>query len=201
MKIARTLIGLLALLAMAMPASAAMETFSIDQGHSQVGFKIRHFVSKVPGRFGKYTGTIRVDRENLAASSIEVEIEAASIDTDNEQRDNHLRGDDFFDAEKHPRITFKSSKVVPRGESKAVVHGELTMRGVTKPVEMEVDLLGYSPDAWGGFRGGYEARATINRKEFGIVWNKLLDTGGAILGDEVEITLLIEAVRQKPETN
>jgi polyisoprenoid-binding protein YceI len=181
----------------ALPAAAEVETYTIDQSHSMVGFKIRHFVSKVPGRFDDYSGTLTVDRENLAVTKIEVEINAASIDTDNDDRDAHLRSPDFFDVENSPTITFKSTKVTPKGKEKATVEGTLTMRGVTKPVTMEVDILGYSPDAWGGFRAGYEATVTIDRKEFGIVWNKVLDTGGFILGDSVEITLLIEAIRQE----
>ncbi len=184
----------------ALPAAAAVETYTIDQSHSMVGFKIRHFVSKVPGRFGDYSGTITVDRENLAATKIDVEINAASIDTDNDQRDEHLRSSDFFDVEKFPKITFKSAKVTPNGKDKATVEGTLTMRGVSKPVTMEVDILGYAPDAWGGFRAGYEATTTIDRKEFGIVWNTVLDSGGVVLGDDVEITLNIEAIRQEAET-
>lgn len=180
----------------AAPAAAGVETYTIDAAHSMVGFKIRHFVSKVPGRFDVYSGTISVDRENLAATKIEVEIDAASIDTDNEKRDEHLRSPDFFDVEKFPKITYKSTKVTAVGTDKAIVDGNLTMRGVTKPVKLEVEILGYGPDAWGGFRAGYEATTTIDRKEFGIVWNQLLDTGGAVLGDSVEITLNIEAIRQ-----
>jgi hypothetical protein len=135
-----------------------METYSIDQGHSRLGFKIRHFVSKVPGRFGKYSGTIKLDPENLSTAKLSVEIDTASIDTDHDDRDNHLRGPDFFDVEKHPKMTFESTKVVPKGKDKAIVHGNLTLRGVSKPVELEVDVLGYSPDAWGGCRAGYGCR-------------------------------------------
>lgn len=181
------------------PAFAEVENYKLDVGHSSVGFKIRHFVSKVPGRFTKYAGTVALDPANLATAKVVVEIETASINTDHADRDTHLRSADFFDAEKNPKITFESTEVVPKGKDKALMKGNLTMRGVTKPVELEVSVLGFSPDAWGGYRAGFEARGTLNRKDYGIVWNKLLDAGGAVLGDDVELILDIEAVRLKPE--
>jgi polyisoprenoid-binding protein YceI len=183
----------------ALPALAATETYSIDPSHSQVGFRIRHFVSKVPGRFNTYSGTITLDRENLATTKVSVEVDAASIDTDHEERDKHLRSDDFFAVEKHPKLTFTSTEVVPKGPGRATVKGNLTIRGVTKPVELQADVLGFMPDAWGGFRAGFEASTVIDRKEFGILWNKALDTGGVVLGDEVEIVLNVEAIRQEPK--
>jgi len=194
-----TLVAILAFVAgAAAPALAATETYQIDPVHSMVGFKIRHFVSKFPGRFGKYSGTISLDPSNLATTKVSVEIDTASIDTDNQDRDTLLKSADFFDVATHPKMTFVSTEVIPKGEGKATLKGTLTLRGVSKPVDLDVDVLGFSPDTWGGYRGGFEARGTINRKEFGILWNQTLDTGGAMLGDEVEIMLNIEAVREKP---
>ena len=183
----------------AAPALAGGETYTIDKSHSQVGFKIRHFVSKVPGRFGEFSGTIVLDPANLATAKVSVEIVPASIDTGVPDRDKHLRSADFFDVEKFPKMMFESTGVVTKGPNKATMKGNLTMHGVTKPVELDVDVLGFSPDPWGGYRGGFEARGTINRKEFGIVWNQVLDTGGLMLGDDVEVTLNVEAVREKPK--
>jgi polyisoprenoid-binding protein YceI len=181
------------------PVLAATETFSIDPGHSQVGFKIRHFVSKVPGRFDAFTGTITVDRSDLKSAKISVDIDVASIDTANAKRDGDLKTPNFFDAEKFPKMTFESTEIVPKGADKATLKGNLTLRGVTKPVELDVDILGFSPDPWGGLRGGFEARGTINRKDFGMTWNKTLDTGGVMLGEDVELMLNVEAVRQEPK--
>ena len=193
-----TLSALAILGATALPVAAAGDTFTIDPSHSQVEFRIRHFVSKVPGRFGKYKGTITADPNNLASAVISVEIETASINTDEAERDEHLRGPDFFDVAHFPKMTFVSTQVVPKGSGKASMKGDLTLHGVTRPVDLDVDILGFM-DGRGGIRAGFEARGTINRKDFGMVWNRVLDTGGTILGDDVEILLNIEASREKPK--
>jgi polyisoprenoid-binding protein YceI len=179
-------------------AHTTANTYKIDTSHSSVGFKIRHLVGRVPGVFGDFAGTIEMDPANLSAASAKVTIQAASIDTRNEDRDNHLRNEDFFDVAKFPTITYESTKVVGSGE-KFQVEGNLTMHGVTKPVTLDVELLGVGPDPWGNTRIGFEATATINRKEFGISWNRALDAGGVILGDEVEISLAIEGIEEKKE--
>jgi polyisoprenoid-binding protein YceI len=127
---------------------------------------------------------------------VTITIDATSIDTDNDDRDKHLRSEDFFDVARHPKITFVSTNLMADGKNKTRVEGTLTLRGVSKPVTLEVEFLGAGPDAWGGFRSGIEARTTINRKDFGITWNKALDTGGWVLGEEVDILLNIEGVRQ-----
>jgi polyisoprenoid-binding protein YceI len=181
------------------PALAAVESFKIDPGHSMVGFKVRHFVSKVPGRFLKYSGTIDVDPADMTTAKISVDIDTTSLDTDVEDRDKHLKGPDFFDVEKFPKITFASKQVVTKGPGKVALLGDLTLRGETRPVEIEVDVLGFAPDGRGGTRSGFEAHTTIDRKAFGMSWNRALDTGGFILGDEVEIMLNIEAIAKKPE--
>lgn len=193
------LASLLALAASALPALAANEEFSIDPVHSQIGFKIRHIVSKVPGRFDKVSGSISVDPNDLSTAKVSVEIEAASIDTDNERRDQDLKGANFFDVEKFPKATFVSTGVTPGGPGKAKLKGNLTIRDVTKPVEFDVDVFGFGPDPGGNTRGGFEARTTINRKDFGITFNRTLDQGGALLGDDVELIVNIEAVKPKPK--
>ncbi len=182
----------------ALPALAAAEKYTIDPVHSVVAFKVRHLVAKVPGRFNVVEGTIDVDRENLATAKVSVTIDVASVDTANERRDGHLKSPDFFDAANQPKMTFESTKVELKGEGKALVHGNLTIRGVTKPVVLDTEVLGFGP-GMGGMRAGFEATTTINRKDFGVVWNRVLDTGGAVLGDDVEITINVEAVRVEPE--
>ena len=139
-----------------------------------------------------------IDPDDLDQGSVDITIDATSIDTANTDRDKHLRSADFFDVAKHSKITFTSTGVKAVGKNKAEVEGTLTLRGVSKPVTLEVDVLGMGPDAWGGWRSGFEARVTINRKEFGISWNKVLDTGGFVLGEEVDIVINIEGIRQKP---
>jgi polyisoprenoid-binding protein YceI len=181
------------------PAARAADTYTIDVSHSNVSFSIRHFFSKVPGRFGKYEGTIVYDPEDLGKSSVNVTIDAASIDTDLADRDKHLKSPDFFDVEKFPKITFASAKVKPVGKNKAQVEGTLTIKGVSKPVTLDIEVLGTGPDAWGNTRGGFEGRTRVNRQDFGVSWNKVVEGGGTILGDEVEIILNVEAVRQAPK--
>jgi polyisoprenoid-binding protein YceI len=187
-----------ALLVAAGPASAA-DTYTIDAVHSDVSFKVRHLVSKTAGRFASFDGTITADFSNLAASSVEFTIEAASIDTRNEDRDRHLRSADFFDVENYPNITFKSDKITRTGNTSFAVTGPLSMHGVTKEITLPVTYLGEVQDPWGNVKAGFETSTTLNRKDFGIVWNKALDTGGVLLGDEVEITINLEVAKQTAE--
>ena len=187
--------SLLALsLAFATAASAAPATWTIDQNHSEVGFSIRHMFSKVPGNFGKFQGAIVYDPQKPEISSVKVEIDPSSINTRNEKRDNHLRSEDFFDVVKFPTLTFVSTKVAASGDNKLKVDGDLTMHGVTKPVTLFVTFLGAGPSMNGEQRSGFEAITTLNRKDFGIVWNKTLDQGGTMLGDDVDIRLNVEGV-------
>jgi polyisoprenoid-binding protein YceI len=192
----------LALTTFAASATAAPLTFEIDKAHSQVGFSIRHFFSKVPGQFKEFSGTIVMDPNAPAASSVEVTIQAASISTDNEARDKHLRSPDFFAADSFPTLTFKSTKVATAGKDKVQVTGNLTMRGVTKSVVLDVDFLGMGEVGVGGqswgTKAGFEATTTINRKDFGINWNKVLDQGGLMIGEDVAISLHIEANLKPP---
>lgn len=181
------------------PAAALAEVYKIDPNHSQVGFQIRHLVSRVPGRFDKFSGEITYDPANIAASKVTAEIDAATINTANENRDKHLKSPDFFDVEKNPKITFASTSVSAAGKDHFTVAGNLTIHGVTKPATLDVQALGSMANPMGpGQRAGFSAKTTLNRKDFGIVWNKSLDAGGALLGDDVDVTLLVEAVSAAP---
>jgi len=187
----------LALMLMAGAASAELQAYRIDPGHSLVGFNIRHFFSRVSGRFKDFSGTVQFDEKNLAGSSVDVTIQSASIDTGNEHRDGDLKGPSFFHSDSLPTITFKSTKVVPGPEKSFMIYGDLTMHGVTKPVTLEATLLGAGQVAMDGRPprtiAGFEAKTSIDRKDYGIVWNRTLDQGGTMLGDDVAITLTIEA--------
>ena len=177
---------------------AAQGTYGIDSAHSSVGFKVRHLVSRVSGGFNEFDGTIVADFENLDASSVEFTIQASSIDTKNEKRDGHLRSPDFFDVEKYPEITFKSSKITKIDGDSFAAAGTLTMRGVSKEVVLTVDFLG-EMTAMGGTRAGYELTTTLNRKDYGVSWNRALDAGGFVLGDDVEININLEVIKQEAE--
>jgi polyisoprenoid-binding protein YceI len=180
-------------LGMVAPPVVSAATWKIDTSHSNVGFKVRHFFSKVPGTFTQWEGTVVFDRENPVATEVQVTIDASSIDTGNEKRDTHLRGEDFFWTEEHPELTFQSSRVEETADGYRL-HGLLGMRGVENPVVLNAKFLGAGPDGWGGTRAGFVATTTVNRKDWGINWNKALDQGGTVLSDDVEITIDLEAV-------
>jgi polyisoprenoid-binding protein YceI len=180
------------------PARAAVDTYTVDRSHSEAAFQIRHFVTQVRGQFDDFTGTIRMDPDNAAASSVEFEIAAASINTFNADRDKHLRSADFFDVEKHPRITFRSSRVEKTGEATYKVTGTLSLHGVSKEITLPVEFLGKLKTPFGDTRAGFAATATLDRKDFGISWNRAMDQGGAILGDEVRVLINLETVLQAP---
>lgn len=186
----------IAVLLAATPLTAA-ETFKVDQPHSSAEFKVRYMMGNVGGRFGDIDGTISINRQNPAASQVEFTIDAASIDTGNEKRDKHLRSADFFEVEKYPQITFRSTKIAAAGKDAYNVTGNLTMHGVTTQVTLPVTFLGFARDPWGNERAGFKTDTTLNRKDYGINWNKALDQGGYLLADEVKIAISIEAVKQK----
>lgn len=195
----RVSLPLLVLAALATTAAAEPQPFRIDPSHSDASFTIRHFFSKVPGRFRELEGTILFDAQNLAASSVDVTIKTASIFTNNDRRDADLRSANFFHADSFPTITFKSTKVTPAGEGKLKVDGNLTMHGVTRPVTLDVTSLGFGDVTMGerkSVRAGWEATTKLDRKDFGIVWNRTLDQGGTMLGDDVSILIGIEAIQQ-----
>lgn len=170
--------------------------WTIDAAHSHIGFSVRHMVvSTVRGQFNAVRGTLEFDDANPAASWVEAEADTASIDTHDANRDAHLRSADFFDAEQFPKLTFKSTKVEGNsGDFK--VTGDLTMHGVTKPVTFDVEYSGFVKDPYGLNRAGFSAQAKINRKEFGLNWGPLLETGGAVVSDEVKLNLEFEATQQ-----
>ncbi len=178
---------------------AAVDAYTVDKAHSDVGFQIRHFASKVRGHFNDYEGTVQADQSKPELSSVVFTIKTTSIDTGNADRDKHLRSADFFDAEKCPEITFKSSKIAPAGEDKYDVTGTLTMRCVSKEVTLPVNLLGIVKDPWGNERASFEVVLKLSRKDYGIKWNKALDAGGFMLSDDVDITINLETVKKKAE--
>src|SRR5712691_6651634 len=184
----------------AVSAFAASETFMIDKAHSEANFRIRHMMSKVSGKFDDFAGKVTLDREKPGASSVEFNIKTASINTGNAGRDKDLRSPNFFDAEKNPEITFKSERITPTKEKNVYdVTGDLTMHGVTKKVTLPVEFLGFMKDPWGNERGGFAVSTKVDRKEYGINWNKALDKGGVLLGDDVEVTINLETVKSKAE--
>lgn len=183
-------------MAVALPSMAGIEDYDIDKEHTSIGFKIRHFISKVPGQFNSFEGTISLDPDDLTKGSVSVTIDAASIDTNEPARDRHLRSDAFFDVENHPKITFVSRSIRSTGQDKLAIEGDLTIRGITKRVTLDVDALGFG-EIYGVKRAAFEARATIDRQDFKVSWNDFVEGGGAILGDEVTIIINLEAKLRK----
>lgn len=189
----------LAAAAVLLASSAAAATYKIDPAHSAVTFTVQHMgISKVHGRFDKFTGTVEYVPGDMKAWKTEAVIETASVNTNVEARDNHLRGADFFNVEKFPAMTFKSLKVGNVKGKTAKIYGELTLMGITRPVTLSVEGDGPVKDPWGNERLGAVAKTTINRKDFGLGWNKVLETGGLLVGEKVEIVLEIEAVKEVP---
>jgi polyisoprenoid-binding protein YceI len=177
----------------------AAEKWNFDNVHSSIEFTVRHLlVSKVRGRFTRWSGAFEYDEKNPAASSVDVQIDVTSVDTHEAQRDAHLRSGDFFEVEKHPQITFKSSGVEAKGPAALALRGDLTIRGVTRPVVLDVELGGHVKDPWGNDRVGFSATTSIDRKDFGITFNQALDVGGLALGEKVDIAIEIEATRAVP---
>ena len=187
------------IIALALPVMASASTWTIDPDHSNLGFKIRHLmVSNVKGSFNKHTGTVELNEKDITKSKVEVSIETASINTNVQKRDDHLKSADFFDVAKYPAMTFVSKKVAKAGKDKLKITGDLTLHGVTKEVVLNVDgPSAESKDPWGNIRRGASATTTINRKDFGLVWNKALETGGVVVGEAVNITLEIEMIKAK----
>ena len=172
------------------------EQWNIDKAHSSVGFSVRHLVvSKTRGNFNDFTGTLNFDSKDIKNGSVEFTVQTASIDTDNEDRDKHLRSDDFFNVEKFPQMVFKSKKVVKGDGEKYKLIGDLTIRDVTKEVIFEVEFNGVVTDPWGGIRAGFSAESTINRKDFNIKWSQTLDGGGLVVGDDVKIIVEVEWIK------
>ena len=174
-------------------------SWNIDTVHSGINFSVRHMVvSKVRGRFAKFSGTLALDDGDLGRSSVEVAIDAASIDTGTPQRDAHLKSPDFLDAERFPELRFKSTrveKVGQAGDDRYRVVGNLTIRDVTREVALDVEYGGRAKDPWGNERAGFIAKTSIDRREFGLQWNQVLEAGGVLVGDRIDIDLEVQGVR------
>jgi len=170
--------------------------YQIDPTHSRLGFVARHaMVTKVRGQFGAVDGVLNLDQEDPTRSSAEVTAQMASVSTGNDQRDEHLRGPDFFHVEEHPVMTFHSTAAELAGEDTFRLTGDLTIKGVTRPVTFDIEFTGAAKDPWGNLRTGFEGKATINRKDWGLAWNVALEAGGILVSEKVTIELDIAAVR------
>lgn len=172
-------------------------TWNIDPVHSLIGFSVRHMmIAKVRGRFNSFTGTVNLNADN---PGVEGTVDVASIDTRENDRDEHLRSADFFDAANFPQMRFRSTRIESAGNGKFNVTGDLTIKDVTRPVTFAVTDEGQGKDPWGGLRQGYSATAKINRKDFGLTWNVALETGGWLVGDEITINAEVELVQTQPQ--
>jgi polyisoprenoid-binding protein YceI len=190
MKLTAKILTLASALAVCSAAVADTQAFKIDPVHSSISFTVRHIVSKVPGDFTKFSGTVMVDRENLENSSVEATIDVGSINTNNDQRNGHLKSPDFFDVAKFPTITFKSKSWKKTGDSTYDVTGDLTIKDVTKEVVLKVTSLGFGPGMKGATSSGWEATANLNRRDFGVDGPAML---GKMVGDDVAVTIEIAA--------
>jgi polyisoprenoid-binding protein YceI len=170
--------------------------WNLDTVHSGIDFTVRHMVvSKVRGRFAKFSGSVALDEGDLTRSVVEATIDTSSIDTGTAQRDDHLRSADFFDVERFPEIRFRSTRIEKLGADRYRLTGELTIRDVTRPITLEAEYGGRGKDPWGNERVGFTAKGTLDRKDFGLKWNQVLETGGVLVSDRVEIELEVQAVR------
>ncbi|MBU8898055.1 polyisoprenoid-binding protein [Corallococcus sp. H22C18031201] len=172
----------------------ALQTWNIDTTHTGIHFSVRHMVvAKVRGSFQQFSGTLNLDESNPTASSVAVDIQTSSINTGVAQRDNHLRSADFFDAEKFPTMRFVSTKVEKAGGHGLRVTGNLTIRDITREVVLETEQLGVAKDPWGNLKAAFEAKTSIDRREFGLTWNQALEAGGVLVGERIDITLEVQA--------
>lgn len=175
-----------------------MATYNVDPSHSEIGFSVRHMMfAKVRGQFKTWTVNLAYDAASPAKSTIEVDVETASVDTRDAQRDGHLKSGDFFESEKFPKMTFKSTHIEPAGTGKYKVTGDLTIRGVTHPVTLDVEQTGSGKDPWGNDRLGFSAHGSIHRSEWGLKWNQALEAGGVLVSDKVEIEVEAQVVQGK----
>lgn len=188
----------LAAFALGAPKLAAASTWEIDAGHSAAAFSVRHLmVSNVRGELGKVTGTVHLDDKDISRSTVEATIDATALSTRDDKRDQHLKGADFFDVARFPKLTFKSKQVQPAGPGKLKVIGDLTLHGVTREVALQVEGPATEvKDPWGNTKSGASATARLNRKDFGMSWNKALDAGGVAVADEVTVNIELELVKK-----
>ncbi|MEO8503624.1 MAG: YceI family protein [Acidobacteriota bacterium] len=187
----------LLLIASAVPATAA-DVYTVDKTHSEATFRVKHMFSKLAGKFTDFSGTISWDKADLSKSSVEFALKSASISTDNDKRDTHLKSDEFFGAEKCPEVTFKSTKIVSTAKDTFGVTGNLTMHCISKEITLPVKFLGEGKDPWGNVKAGFETTATLNRKDYNMIWNAKLDDGGFMLADDVEVTVSLETKKEAP---
>jgi len=194
----RFISSIAAIVALVVPVFASASNWTIDPEHSNVAFKVRHLmVSNVRGNFEKFAGTVELNDKDITRSRVEVSIDTNSINTNVQKRDAHLRSADFFDVARYPAMTFVSTRVAKAGGDKLKVTGNLTLHGITKEVTLDVEgPTGESKDPWGNIRKGATATTRINRKDFGLTWNKALETGGVVVGDDIAITLEIEMIKK-----
>jgi len=176
-------------------------SWQIDPAHTSINFTARHMmIAKVHGRFEQFSGTVNFDEDNPSNTTVDIAIEAASLNTKEEQRDGHLRSGDFFDVETYPTLTFKSTRVQLIDEDTAKLYGDLTIKDVTKEVVLDVEYLGQAQSPWGTTNAGFTASTTINRKDWGLNWNLALETGGFLVGDKIQINIELELKKQpQPE--
>lgn len=174
-----------------------MATYKIDPAHSDVMFKVKHLmISTATGTFKKFDATLEINEEDFTQAKVTFEADVDSIDTKNEQRDEHLKSDDFFNAEKFPKMTFKSTKIEKSGADEFKLIGDLTIRDITKPVELKVEYNGSTKDPWGQERMGFEVSGKINRKEYGLKWSAVTEAGGLVISDDVKLAMNVEMVKQ-----
>jgi polyisoprenoid-binding protein YceI len=174
------------------------QTWQIDSAHSGIHFSVRHLViAKVRGQFTRWSGTLNVPEGDFGRATVDVTIDATSIDTGVADRDAHLRSADFFDVASFPELTFRGRRVEPKGGDRFALVGDLTIRGTTREVALDVESAGQTKDPWGNVRAGFAARTAVDRKEFGLTWNQVLEAGGVMVADKVEIEIEVEAVRQE----
>jgi polyisoprenoid-binding protein YceI len=174
-------------------------TWDLDPAHTRLGFSARHaMVATVRGSFTDVSGVLQLDSENPTNSTAEVTVQIASVQTGQPDRDAHLRSGDFFDAEKYPTLTFKSTSAKATGDDEYILTGDLTVRDVTRPIDLTIVYLGSSTDPFGNLRAGFEGQAELSRKDFGLTWNVALEAGGFLVGDKVKITIDVSAIKQVP---
>ena len=181
-----------------MPGVVQANTYTIDKGHTTIGFSVRHMViSNVRGQFNNFEGTFVFDPNNINLTSASVKIDAASIDTNEAKRDEHLRTPEFLDVKKFPDITFELKSFMKHGNNEVMGKGDITIRGITKTIALKGEFIGAAKDPWGNERVGFSATGEIDRKEFGLTWNKVLETGGVVVGDKVTLIIEVEGIKKK----
>ena len=174
-----------------------MATYKIDAAHSDIMFKVKHLmISTATGLFKKFDATLDINEEDFSQAKVTFEADVDSVDTKNEQRDAHLKSDDFFNAEQFPKMTFKSTKIEKAGDNEYKLTGDLTIRDITKPVELKVEYNGSTKDPWGQERRGFEVSGKINRKEYGLKWSAVTEAGGLVVSDDVRLAMNVEMVKQ-----